>query len=265
MLRDITIGRYIDTKSPLHHADARTKILAAVAYSVVVFTINSYAGMGLVFVFTAAAVLVSKIPAGYMLKGLKPLRLFMIFTFVMALFTGSGNPLWQWHIFKITASGIHNSIIVTLRFIFFVAGTSLLTLTTPPVALTDGLARLMKPLKALKVPVDDIAMIISVTLRFIPLFGDEAERIMKAQKARGADFSGGGLISKARAIIPVTIPLFISVFRHADELALAMDARCYGKGTRNPRKKTHFGKTDACIAFITIIFCIFFGIIGFLH
>lgn len=264
MLRDITIGRYINTLSPLHRADARTKILAAVAYSVAVLAVKSYIGMGLVLIFTVTAAAASKIPAVYMLKGLKPLRLFMLFTFITVFFTGSGDPIWQWHIFKITENGIHNSIMVTLRFIFFVCGTSLLTLTTPPIALTDGLARIMKPLKTVKAPVDDIVMIISVTLRFIPLFADEAERIMKAQRARGANFSGGGFIAKAKAIIPVTIPLFISVFRHADELALAMDSRCYGKGTRKPLKKTHFVKTDAVIAIITIIFCIFSVIIGFL-
>lgn len=265
MLRDITVGRYMDTGSALHGADAVTKILSAAAYSAAVFIADSFSGMALVFAFTAFAALSAKIPPRLLLKGLKPLRFFVVFTFVAALFSGGGDALWQWHALSITADGIRRAAILSLRFILFVGGTSLLTLTTPPMALTDGLARLLRPLSALKVPADDIAMIISVTLRFIPTLADESERIMKAQRARGADFSSGGLISRARALIPVAIPLFAGVFRRADELALAMDARCFGKGARTPRKRARFGKIDALTVIFTALLCVFLGIIEFLH
>lgn len=257
MLRDITIGRYIDTASPLHRTDARTKTLCTIAYSAAVIAADSFAAMAGIFIFTAIAVYISKIQIKYMIKGLKPLRWFMLFTFIMNLFLQDGTPWLTIGLLAITGRGLYTAVIVTLRFVFFVTGTSLLTLTTPPILLTDGLARLMKPLKQLRIPVEDIAMIISITLRFIPTFADEADRIIKAQQARGADFSHGGFIDRAKAIIPVTIPLFMSVFRHADNLSLAMDARCYGKGTRRPRKKSHFTKNDAVMAAAVSLFCIF--------
>lgn len=257
MLRDITVGRYIPGTSPLHRADARTKILCTVMYSISVIAAKTIPQMACVFIFTAIAVYISKIRIKYMLKGLKPLRWFMLFTFIMNLFVSGGTILVSLGSLCITTAGIYKAVIITLRFIFFVAGTSLLTLTTPPIALTDALALLMKPLKLLHVPVDDIAMIISITLRFIPTFADEAERIMKAQRARGADFGSGSFISRIKAVIPVTIPLFLSVFRHADELSMAMDVRCYGKGIRIPRKVSKFTSIDAKTAIATIIFCVF--------
>ena len=259
MLRDITIGRYIEADSPLHRADARSKIIAAIIYSAAVFALNSPFSMIVLTVITAAAVVISRTGSLTVLKGLKPLRWFILFTVVITIFTTPGNILWQWRILHITDAGLISAARLAVKLILLVAGTSLLTLTTPPIALTDGLARLMKPLKLIKIPVDDIAMMISITLRFIPMLADEAEKIIKAQKARGASFDAKGL-KKIKAVIPLTVPLFISVLKRSEELALAMDSRCYGKGSRRPRKKTRFHKIDVLILTATPIICVFLGI-----
>lgn len=265
MLRDITIGRYINIESPLHHADARTKIIAALIYSGAIAACGSLYSIAAITLFTASAIAVSRIPFSICIKGLKPLRWFILFAAIINLFTGNGNILWQWKVLQITDTGILTAAAAALKLMLFVIGTSLLTLTTRPLALTDGLARLISPLKYLHVPTSDIAMIISITLRFIPSVADEAEKIMKAQRARGADFKSGGIASRLRAIIPVTIPLFVSVFKKSDELALAMDIRCYGKGIRRPYKQSRFSSVDCAIATIMIIFCIFLAFIEIFH
>lgn len=264
MLRDITIGRYIEADSPLHRADARSKIIAALIYSVAVFAINNPVCAAALVLFTVAAIILSRIPVKTTLKGLIPLRWFILFTVVISIFTVQGNVLWRWQILHITDNGIYTAIMLSVKFMLFVTGTSLLTLTTPPIMLTDGLARLMKPLKLIKVPVDDIAMIISITLRFIPMFADEAEKILKAQRARGADFRTKGF-GKLKTVLPVTVPLFVSVLRKSEELALAMDARCYGKGTRNPMRRSTFHCIDILILSITPLICVFLGLFEILH
>ena len=264
MLRDITIGRYIEADSPLHRADARSKIIATLIYSISVFVLHEPLTIGILTLFTAAAVFISNVPIRAMLKGLKPLRWFILFTVVMSIFTSDGSTLWQWQIFRITDNGIKTAVMLSLKFLLLVSGTSLMTLTTPPIALTDGLARLMKPLKLIKLPVDDIAMMISITLRFIPIFAGEAEKISKAQRARGASFKEKGF-GKIKAILPMTVPLFISVLRKSEELALAMDARCYGKRSRRPRKKTRFHRTDILILSITALVCVFLSLFEICH
>lgn len=263
MLRDITIGRYVERSSALHRLDARSKIIGALICSILTLACSSFFSMAAIAALTAAAALISHIPFNYILKGLKPIRWFILFTVIVNLISVGGTAVWQWSVFCITAEGINAAALIAARLILFFSSTSLLTLTTPPISLTDGFARLMRPLRHLRIPVDDIAMMISITLRSIPAFADEADRIMKAQRARGADFSHGGLIARAKAIMPVTIPLFISVFRRADELSLAMDARCYGKGTRTPRKKARFGRNDLYAFIIMILFCGFLAIIEF--
>lgn len=265
MLKDITIGRYIETESFLHRLDARSKILGAVLFSITALSCSSFISLAVLGIITAAAIAASHLPFKYVISGLKPLRWLILFTVILNIFTVDGNIIWQWKSLHITYEGIRFALLVALRFILFVTGTSLLTLTTPPIALTDGLARLMKPLKKIRVPVDDIAMIISITLRFIPLFADETERIMKAQKSRGADFGSGKLISKLHSIIPIIIPLFLSVFRRADELSLAMDSRCYGKGARNPRKKSFFRRNDLLFGIFLVIICGILILFEFYH
>lgn len=265
MLKDITIGRYYPASSPIHRADARTKIIVSLAFAVMVFAFDHPLAMVLLGVFCAVGTVMARIPFKYALKGLKPLRWFILFTIVVNLFFTDGTAIWKWHMLRITDRGVITAVITAYKLVLFIAGTSLLTLTTPPITLTDGIARLMEPLKLLRVPTDDIAMIISVTLRFIPSFADEAETIMKAQRARGSGFSEKGLGKKIRAVIPVTVPLFASAIRRSEELALAMDSRCYGKGTRRPRNKTRFSKTDAAVFAVTGVLAIFLGIFQIIH
>lgn len=263
MLKDITVGRYIEKDSFLHHLDPRGKIAAAVVYSILTLSCDSYISMAAIGVFTVLAAVLSRLQLRYIIKGIKPLRWFILFTVIVNLLSVSGDIILQIGPFDITREGISTALFTALRFIFFVTGTSLLTLTTSPIALTDALARIMHPLSKLGFPADDTAMIISIALRSIPAFADEADRIMKAQRARGADFSKGTIISRVRAVMPITVPLFISVFRRADELSLAMEARCYGKGSRTPRKKSHFGKNDIFMLIAMIILCGISAIIEF--
>ena len=265
MLRNITIGRYYPADSPLHKADARTKIISSIAFAAMVFACDAPAALLALGAFAAAATVIGHIPIKYILNGLKPLRWFILFTMIVNLFSADGNILWQWRALHVTDMGIAAAVITAYKLVLFIAGTSLLTLTTPPIALTDGMARLMRPLKYIRIPADDIAMMISITLRFIPSFADEAEKIMKAQRARGATFGGKGISGKARAMIPITVPLFAGALRRSEELALAMDARCYGKGARRPRNKTCFGKVDAVIFAVMGITAIFLVIFQILH
>ncbi len=265
MLKDIAVGRYYNSSSPIHRTDPRTKIICTVIYSAAVLVASSPISAAAAAVTAAIAVAAAKLPPRRIILGLKPMRWFLLFALVINAFAVPGDILWQYGIVHVTRQGIYAGAVLSVRLVLFVIGASVLTLTTTPTELTDGLARLMKPLRYLRVPTEEIAMIISITLRFIPLFADEAEKIMKAQRARGADFSGRGPVKRAKALIPIAVPLFVSVFRHAEELSEAMDARCYGRGVRRPRKKTHFGYIDAAICGIMIIFCVFSGIIEFLH
>lgn len=265
MLRDITIGRYYPADSLLHKADARTKIISSAAFAAMVFAFDTPIALLTLGAAAAGAAMIGHIPIKYMLNGLKPLRWFILFTIIVNLFAADGTVLWQWHALHVTDKGIVMAVTTAYKLILLIAGTSLLTLTTPPITLTDGLARLMRPLKYIRIPADDIAMIISITLRFIPSFADEAEKIMKAQRARGAVSGGRGISGKVRTMIPMTVPLFAGALRRSEELALAMDARCYGKGTRRPRNKTQFGKTDAVIFAITSVMTFFLLIFQILH
>lgn len=265
MLKDITIGRYMESDSFLHRLDPRTKIIDTILLSITVLSCSNLILFVVPALIITAAVKSSHLPFRYVINGLKPIRFIILFTVIFNIFTVNGTVLWHWKSLHITYEGIEFAAIVALRFILFATGASLLTLTTSPISLTDGFARLMRPLKKISVPVDDIAMIISITLRFIPLFADEAERIMKAQKSRGADFNSGKTISRLRSVIPITIPLFLSVFKRADELSLAMDSRCYGKGIRNPRKKSYFGINDLFLNIFLVIICGILILFEFYH
>lgn len=263
MLRDITIGRYINSDSVLHRADPRTKIIITIAFSFAVFLCNSLLSMVLALIFITASIIVAKIPIKYIIKGLKPLRWFLLLMFFVNLFSCDGNILFRWGIITISDNGLYKAILITLKFVLFTAAASLFTLTTSPVSLTDGFARLIKPLKLLRIPTDSVAMIISIMLRFIPLAADEYERISKAQKARNT--AEKGIIQKIKSLSACAVPLIINTFRHTDELAAAMDARCYGIGTRKPRKKLKFSRIDFILSIFMIIFYVFLAIIEFLH
>ena len=235
MLKDITLGQYFPGNSFIHKLDPRTKILIMIAYVVLVFIVQNFYGYLALAVFLGICVFVSKLSPKYLIKGLKPIMIFIVFTGLFNLFLTSGTPVWHWWIFTITKEGIRFAAFMVLMLIFLILGTSLLTLTTSPIALTDGLEYLLTPFKKIHVPAHEIAMMMTIALRFIPTLLDEPDKIMKAQSARGASIDSGSLLSRAKAMVPILIPLFISAFRRADELATAMECRCYRGGENRTR------------------------------
>ena len=241
MFKDITIGQYVDGNSVIHRMDARVKILLSILYIVLLFVINSAYGYAVFGVFTALLVIISKVPVKYVIKGLKPMLYILIFTALINLFvTGGDTVLWQsslWQGLKITKEGVTVATQMVLRLVFLVVGTSLLTLTTTPIMLTDGIEKLLKPLNAIKVPSHEIAMMMTIAIRFIPTLSEETEKIIKAQMARGADFESGNVLRRTKAMVPILVPLFISAFKRADDLAIAMDSRCYNSGKKRTRMK----------------------------
>ena len=251
MLKDITIGQYYPANSKIHKLDPRTKIIAAIIFMIALFVVNQFWPYAIIFAIIAAVVKASDIPMKYMMKGLKPLRWILLFTFVINMFCLPGEVLvvggvkLQLGFLKITDAGLRQAIFMAIRLIYLVVGTSLLTLTTSPIELTDGIESLLKPFKKIGIPAHELAMMMTIALRFIPTLIDETDKIMKAQKARGADFESGNIIQKAKSLIPLLIPLFISSFRRADELAMAMEARCYRGGDGRTRMKIlKYSKND---------------------
>ena len=235
MIKDITIGQYFPGRSPVHRLDPRVKILLALGYIVLLFIAQNAWGLGLGVVLGFGAYLISQIPLVMILKSLKPVVPIIIFTAVLNMLFVDGEVLWQWWIIKITREGIHTAVFMAVRIVCLIAGTSLLTYTTSPIALTDGIERLMNPLKRFHFPVHELAMMMTIALRFIPTLIEETDKIMSAQRARGADFESGNLIQRAKALLPLLVPLFISAFRRADELATAMECRCYHGGEGRTR------------------------------
>ena len=236
MITDITIGQYFPSDSPLHRLDARVKLVITLLYIVSLFLIKSFIGYAFVIIALAIVIKVSKVPFKFMVKGLKSLVFIMIFTALINVFTVKGGEtlvtFWK---LSITTEGVFFAIKMALRIILLIIGSSLLTLTTTPIKLTDGIEALLKPLSKIGVPAHDIAMMMTIALRFIPTLLDETDKIIKAQQARGADFDTGRLRDKARALVPILVPLFISAFRRADELAMAMESRCYNGGANRTR------------------------------
>jgi energy-coupling factor transport system permease protein len=242
MLKDITLGQYFPGNTVAHRLDPRTKILLVVLYIVALFSAASALTYGLVALTLAVCVRVSRVGLGALVRGLKPVVLIIVFTGVLNLFYTPGNYLVRFGIFHISDAGVRNAVSMVLRIMLLIMGTFLLTYTTSPINLTDGLERLLNPLKRLRVPVHELAMMMSIALRFIPTLIEETDKIMSAQKARGADFESGGLIQRP-GLIPLLVPLFISAFRRADELAMAMECRCYHGG--EGRTKLHVLRFEA--------------------
>ena len=256
MIKDITIGQYFPGRSPVHRLDPRVKIMLALGYIVILFVAQNAWGLGLGVVAGFGAYLISGIPLVMILKSLKPVVPIIIFTSVLNMLFVEGESLFHWWIVNITREGVHTAIFMSVRIICLIAGTSLLTYTTSPIALTDGIERLMGPLKKLRFPVHELAMMMTIALRFIPTLIEETDKIMSAQKARGADLETGGLMQRARALVPILIPLFVSSFRRADELALAMECRCYRGGEGRTRmKQLHLSAGDG-VASGVMIACI---------
>lgn len=255
MLRDITIGQYFPGHSALHKLDPRVKIVLVMAYIVLLFFVQSYIGFAVSIVFLGICYAVARIPLKMILKSLKPIVPILIFTGILnMLFVNTGEPFFHWGIISISWDGINMALTMAIRVICLIAASSLLTYTTSPIALTDAIERLLKPLKVFKFPVHELAMMMSIALRFIPTLVEETDKIMSAQKARGADLESGGLVQRAKALVPILIPLFISAFRRAEELALAMECRCYHGGEGRTRmKQLHMGKADAVAAAVTCV------------
>ena len=261
MLKDITIGQYFPGTSPIHKLDPRMKIVLTVAYIILLFTAQNAVGLAVGVLFLVLVYGISKIPPVMILRSLKPVVPIIVFTSVLNMFFIDGRVLFQWWILKLTAEGVKTAVFMSVRIVCLIAGTSLLTYTTSPIALTDGIERLCNPLKRFKLPVHELAMMMTIALRFIPTLIEETDKIMSAQKARGADLESGGLMQRARALIPIQIPLFVSAFHRADELALAMECRCYrgGEGrTRMKQLKIHPRDVwsavfvGACLVFIVL-------------
>ena len=238
MLKDITLGQYFPGQSVIHRLDPRTKLIMLVVYIVALFLAERWVSYGLMFLFLVTVIWLSTIPLKSILRGMKPLVMILIFTGVLNLFfTQEGEVIFHFWILTVTTGGLTRAVMMMSRILMLITGTFLLTYTTSPIALTDGLESLMKPLKKIGVPVHELSMMMCIALRFIPTLIEETDKIMCAQKARGADFETGSLMERAKALIPILVPLFISAFRRADELATAMECRCYQGGEGRTKMK----------------------------
>ncbi len=236
MLTDITIGQYIPGDSLIHRLDPRIKILITILMITALFFIGTFPGFAVFLVYVIMVIIISKLPMKRVIKGLKPVFFLIILTFVLHIFlTKGGQVLWEWGFLSIEETGLYTGLFMVSRIFLLIMFTSLLTLTTSPLKLTDGIEYLLSPLKRFGVPASELAMMMTIALRFIPTLLEEAEKIMKAQMARGADFESGNIIKRARNLIPLLVPLFISAFRRADDLALAMESRCYRGGEGRTR------------------------------
>ena len=262
MITDITIGQYFPGKSFVHRLDPRVKIILTLVYIIMLFVVQGIAGFVLSIGLLLAVYLIARIPLRMIFKGLKPVLPLILFTSVLNIFFISGHVLWQWWIFTISWEGIRMALFMSIRILALIAGSSLLTYTTSPIALTDAIERLLGPLRHLHFPVHELAMMMTIALRFIPTLLEETNKIMSAQKARGADMESGGLIQRAKALIPILVPLFISAIRRAEELALAMECRCYHGGEGRTRmRQLHLGGRDwvasgvmaACLAAVIVM------------
>ena len=252
MFRDVAFGQYYPTGSVVHRMDPRMKLLLTIMFVVAIFFVNTYFGFMLTAAVLILIILIAKLPMLSVLKSVRAIIFIVIFAAVINLFMiRNGEVLWSWKALQITDQGVHTTIKMTLRLVLLISGASLLTLTTTPVEIADGTESLIKPLALIKVPVHDIAMIMSIALRFIPTLFEETQKIISAQKARGASFDTGGLIARAKALLPVLIPLFVNSFRRADELAFAMDARCYNATEKRTKMKVmRLGAADFVAFFL---------------
>ena len=264
MIRDITIGQYYPAESRIHKLDPRVKIVCTLFFLVSLFVQNSLLGYVIATIFLGAVIRLSKVPLKYILKGLKPIMILLLFTVVMNLFlTKGGETLIHFWIFTVTENGLRVSVFMAVRLMYLVAGSSIMTFTTSPNGLTDGMEKLLHPLNKVNVPVHEEAMMMSIALRFIPILLEETDKIMKAQIARGADFESGNIIQRAKAMILILVPLFVSAFRRANDLAMAMEARCYHGGEgRTKMKPLRYKRRDVAAYILTLIYFAAIFVIG---
>lgn len=257
MLRDITLGQYYPAKSVIHRLDPRVKLFGTLIYIISLFTARGIPAFALAVLFLVAVIRISKVPFSYMVKGLKAIILIMVFAAVFNVLLTPGRELASFWIFTVTYEGVKSAVMMIMRLVFLIIGTSLMTLTTTPNQLTDGLEKSLRPLQWIRVPVHEIAMMMSIALRFIPILMEETDKIMKAQLARCADFDSGNLIRKAKSLVPLLVPLFISAFRRANDLAMAMEARCYRGGDhRTKMKPLHYEKRDYIAYFVVACYLV---------
>jgi energy-coupling factor transport system permease protein len=250
VLKNITIGQYFPGNSAVHRLDPRMKIVLTIVLLVDVFLSNGFLGFALILAFVLTTARSTRIGLRFIVKGLKPILFIVLFTFVLNLFMQSGGDvIFRWKFMRITTGGVRTAVYMAIRLMLLVVASQLLTLTTSSLSLTDGMEALMKPLTKIRFPSHEIAMMMSIALRFIPTLMEETDKIMNAQKARGADFESGNIVKRAKAMVPLLVPLFVSAFRRADELALAMEARCYRGGAGRTRMNMlKFARLDACAA-----------------
>lgn len=253
MLRDITLGQYFPGNSCIHRLDARVKIIATLLFIVELFIVDNFIGFLIAGIALAVVIGLSKVPFSFMVRGLKPIMLILIFTFALNMFMVDGKILWQIGFLKITAEGLEIAVFMAIRLILLLLGSSLLTLCTRPIALTDGIEKLLSPFEKVGLPAHDIAMMMTIALRFIPTLLEEADKIMKAQQARGADFETGNILQRAKSLIPILVPLFVSSFRIAQDLAMAMEARCYRGGKNRTRMNEMKLRSGDYVAVILLI------------
>ena len=259
MLRDITLGQYFPGDTLIHRLDPRTKLVMVVVYIVALFMAKSWTAYGMMFVLLVCLIAVSQISVKTILRGLRPIIIVIALTAVLNIFFTDGEPIFELWIIKITREGLVTAAKMALRLAMLITGTFMLTYTTSPIALTDGIESLFKPLSVIRFPVHELAMIMSIALRFVPALIEETQKIMSAQKARGADFETGSIMHRAKALLPVLVPLFINSFRRADDLADAMESRCYHGGTGRTRMKQlklHFRDAASLIVGAAMIFAV---------
>lgn len=261
MLKDITIGQYYDVDSMIHRLDPRTKVLGTMIFIVGLFCIKSIYGFVFAIIGLLAIIKMSRIPLMFIVRGQKAIAMLLAFTVILNMLMVPGDILVQFGPIHITFQGVYTAVFMAFRLTMLMIGCSMMTLTTTPLQLTDALENLMRPLKKIRVPVHDIAMMMSIALRFIPILMEETDKIMKAQSARGADFESGSLVQKAKALVPVLVPLFISAFRRADELATAMEARCYrgDEGRTKMKELKYKGKDFLALASLLVFLAVLIG------
>lgn len=256
-LKDITLGQYFPGSTLIHRLDPRAKLLFTICYIVALFLAKRLSAYLVLIVILAVCVAISKIKPAALFRGMKPVLFLIIITGLLNLFYTSGDPIWQWGFLKITVEGIWAAVYMILRITMLIVCTFLLTYTTSPIMLTDGLENLLGPLKKIKVPVHELSMMMSIALRFIPTLIEETDKIMSAQRARGADFDTGNLFQKAKAMVPLLVPLFVSAFRRADELAIAMECRCYHGGEGRTRlKQLKYAPKDVAALVLGLAMCV---------
>lgn len=259
MIRDITLGQYYQGESFIHRLNPKVKIIATIIYIVALFIVNDFLGMVLSAIALAIVVMISKVPVSFILRGVKPIFIIIIFTFILNMFMIKGEPLVSIWILSISKQGLKTAFFMATRLVLLIFGSSILTLTTKPISLTDGIEGLLSPLKKIGIPAHELAMMMTIALRFIPTLLEETDKIMKAQQSRGADFDSGNLLQRAKNLIPILVPLFISSFRIAQDLAMAMEARCYRGGEHRTRMNIlKFTKEDllaviALTAFVAVV------------